>query len=72
MKSYNIPQNRGAKPKYDFDGMTVGEHREFAQASNTQVLLNCAKSYSFIRSLGWAFKCYTHPDKGVAVIVRVK
>ena len=64
-----IPETRGAKPKYNFEGFTLFETRSF-EDTNTGNLLNSAKSYCRQRDLDWKFRCYTM--NGLTHIVRVK
>lgn len=64
-----IPETRGAKTKYDFDGLKVGETRKF-EGPSVGTLINCAKSYCKQRELKWKVRCYTLD--GIAHIVRIK
>ena len=62
-------ETRGAKPKYYFVSMEVGERREWPGAK-TQSLLNCAKRYALNNGHDWKFRCFS--TKSGAAIVRVK
>jgi len=64
-----IPQTRGAKMKYDFGGMEVGDTRIFP-TNNIQTLLICAKGYAKRNGLDWGFRCYTIKNKNHIVRIR--
>lgn len=64
-----VKETRGAKRKYDFSQMKLGEMRSF-EGTNTQTLISCAKRYCLNNNLSWRFRCYTEKDK--TIIVRVK
>lgn len=66
-----IPENRGAKTKYDFSNMKIGDSLKIYETT-TGTLLNCAKRYAKINKLGWKFRCYTDYKTNKVVIVRVK
>ena len=60
----------GRPPKYDFSGMDVGEMRKFSGRGAN--IINCAKSYSMVRGLGWEFMSKRCKETGMVIIIRIK